>query len=68
MSKKNLQDSFIEFCKQNKFEINNPQIEIISLLDKFINSKKNILNRSLKQKINFVFIYLGSWSWQNYDS
>ena len=58
MSKKNLQDSFIEFCKKNKFEINNPQIEIISLLDKFINSKKNILNRSLKQKINFVFIYL----------
>ena len=29
MSKLNLQDSFIEFCKKNKFEINNPQIEII---------------------------------------
>ena len=44
MSKINLQDSFIEFCKKNKFEINNPQIKVISLLDKFINSKKNILN------------------------
>ena len=58
MSKKNLKDSFLEFCKQNKFEINNAQIKVISLLDKFINSKKNILNSILKQKINFVFIYL----------
>ena len=43
MHKISLQNSFKEFCKKNKFEINNPQIEIISLLDKFINSKKTIL-------------------------
>ena len=59
MSKKNLQDSFIEFCKQNKFEINNPQIEIISLLDKFINSKKNILNRIFKTKNKLCFYLFG---------
>jgi len=59
MSKKNLQDSFIEFCKQNKFEINNSQIEIISLLDKFINSKKNILNRVFKTKNKLCFYLFG---------
>ena len=59
MSKKNLQDSFIEFCKQNKFEINNPQIEIISLLDKFVNSKKNILNRIFKTKNKLCFYLFG---------
>ena len=59
MSKKNLQDSFIEFCKKNKFEINNPQIEIISLLDKFINSKKNILNRIFKTKNKLCFYLFG---------
>ena len=59
MSKKNLQDSFIEFCKKNKFEINNPQIEIISLLDKFINSKKNILSKIFKTKNKLCFYLFG---------
>ena len=40
MFKKNLYNSFIEFCKNNKFEINNQQVKIIYKLDKFINSKK----------------------------
>ena len=40
MSKINLQYSFIEFCKKNKFEINNPQIKVISVLDKFLILKK----------------------------
>ena len=36
----NLQDSFKEFCKKNKFEKNSQQIEIINLLDKFLNPKE----------------------------
>ena len=40
MFKKNLYNSFVEFCKENKFEINNQQIKIIYKLDKFINPKK----------------------------
>ena len=37
MSKKELQNSFKEFCKQNDFEVNYQQIEIIDLLDRFFN-------------------------------
>ena len=33
----NLKSSFKAFCDQNKFEVNEQQIEIINLLDKFIN-------------------------------
>tara|TARA_B110000211_G_C14026545_1_gene530113 strand:+ start:349 stop:1389 length:1041 start_codon:yes stop_codon:yes gene_type:complete len=44
MSKNNLHDSFIEFCKENGFEKNKYQIKIINQLEKFINPKKNILN------------------------
>ena len=39
MSKMNLKSSFKAFCEQNKFEVNTQQIEIIDLLDKFINQK-----------------------------
>ena len=40
MSKYNLQNSFLEFCKVNKFEINTQQVKIINLLNKFIFTKK----------------------------
>ena len=33
----NLKSSFKAFCEQNKFEVNAQQIEIIDLLDKFLN-------------------------------
>ena len=59
MSKNNLQDSFKEFCKKNNFEITNPQIETISLLDKFIISKKNILSRMFKTKDKLCFYLFG---------
>ena len=36
--------SFEEYCAKNKFEINNQQIEIVQLLNKFLNPKKNFLN------------------------
>jgi len=43
MSNVNLQDSFEEFCRQNKFEINSQQKEIIYLLEKFLITVKSIL-------------------------
>ena len=59
MSKINLLNSFKEFCKKNKFEINYSQIKVIVELDKFLNSKKNYFKRLfLIKKINFVFICL----------
>ena len=39
-----LQDSFEEFCRQNKFEINSQQKEIIYLLEKFLTHKETFLS------------------------
>ena len=44
MLQMNLQDSFLEYCKKNKFEINNQQTEVINLLDKFLNQKTFFIN------------------------
>ena len=60
MSKINLQDSFKEFCKKNSFEINNQQIEIINLLDKFINPRKTFLSKFFKNKDKLCFYLYGS--------
>ena len=40
MTNINLQDSFKEFCKQNKLEINSSQIKVINLLDRFFDNKE----------------------------
>ncbi len=55
-----LNDSFIEFCKINKFEINNKQIEIINLLNDFTSSKKNFLSFFLRPKNKMCFYLHGS--------
>ena len=44
MFKNSLQNSFIEFCHSNKFEINNKQIEIVKSLEDFLNTKKKLIN------------------------
>mgnify|MGYP001105514223 CR=1 FL=1 len=54
-----LQDSFIEFCEQNNFEVNQEQIEIINLLNKFLNQKDTFLSRILKKKENLCFYLYG---------
>ena len=59
MSKINLQDSFIEFCKQNKLEINSSQIKIINLLDRFVNNKETFLSRIFKKKQKLCFYLHG---------
>ena len=59
MSKKELQNSFKEFCKQNDFEVNYQQIEIIDLLDRFFNQKENFLSRIFKKKEKLCFYLYG---------
>ena len=44
MFKNSLQNSFIEFCHNNKFEINNKQIEIVKSLEDFLITKKKLIS------------------------
>ena len=60
MSKSTLQDSFLEFCRKQKFEINSEQVKIVSLLDKFVNPKKNFLNILLNSKDKLCFYLYGN--------
>ena len=60
MSKFSLQDSFREFCKKNSFEINDQQIEIVNLLDKFINPKKTFFNNFFKNSNKLCFYLHGN--------
>ena len=59
MEKLNLQDSFIEFCKKNKFEINEQQSEIIVLLAKFLKHKETFLSRLFKKREKLCFYLYG---------
>jgi cell division protein ZapE len=60
MSKHNLQDLFLEFCKVNKFEINSRQTKIVFLLDKFIKPQKKILKYLLNPKQKLCFYLQGN--------
>ena len=44
MFKNSLQNSFIEFCHGNKFEINKKQIEIVESLEDFLNKKNKLIS------------------------
>ena len=59
MSEMNLQNSFEEFCKQNKFEINTQQIQIINALDRFLHQRQNFLSFFFKKKKKFCFYLYG---------
>ena len=54
-----LQNSFKEFCKKKKLEINNPQIEIISLLEDFLNFRKSFFSNIFKTKEKLCFYLHG---------
>ena len=56
----NLQNSFIEFCKTKKFEINSNQVKIINSLDKFLNPKKNFLSFFLNSNDKMCFYLFGN--------
>jgi len=60
MAKLNLQDSFKEFCKNKKFEINDQQLKIVDLLEKFIEPKKKFLNSFFKKKNKLCFYLHGN--------
>ena len=60
MSEQVFQDLFLEFCKKNKFEINKQQVQVVNLLDKFINSKKHFFSFFLKPKKKMCFYLHGS--------
>ena len=55
----NLVSSFKEFCEKNKFEINPQQIEIIYLLDRFLNYKTTFLGRLFKKRKKLCFYLYG---------
>ncbi len=55
----NLKSSFKEFCKQNKFEINTQQLEIINLLDRFLNINETFLSRIFKKRKKLCFYLYG---------
>ena len=59
MSKINLQDSFKEFCEQNKYELNVSQLEIIDLLDRFLNNKKSLFSKIFKKRQKLCFYLHG---------
>ena len=59
MLKMNLKSSFKEFCKQNKFEINTQQLEIINLLDRFLNINETFLSRIFKKRKKLCFYLYG---------
>ena len=59
MTKILLQDSFKEFCKINKFEVNAQQVKIISSLEKFLDNRKTILSRFIKKKEKLCFYLYG---------
>ena len=60
MSGKNFQDSFLEFCKKNKLEINKQQIEVINLLNDFISSDNKLLSFLCKSKEKLCFYLHGN--------
>ena len=59
MSKITLQDSFKEFCNQNKLEINSSQIKIVNLLDNFFYKNETFLSKFFKKKEKFCFYLYG---------
>ena len=59
MLKNTFKNSFIEFCRKNKFEINKEQIEVINLLNKFINPKKKLFNFLFPSKEKLCFYLSG---------
>ena len=50
-----LQDSFKEFCKKNKYEINKKQLEILKSLEAFISPRNKLFNFSKDQSCFYLY-------------
>ena len=59
MNKESFKESFLNLCKDKKFEINSKQLEVIELLIKFISSKKKFLNFFKKNNDKKCFYLYG---------
>jgi predicted ATPase len=59
MSKMNLQNSFKEFCLENKFEVNDQQVETINSLNRFLYRKETILSMIFKKNKKLCFYLFG---------
>ena len=57
MFKNSLQNSFIEFCRSNKFEINNKQVEIVKSLEDFLNTKKKLISFFSQTNKHCFYLY-----------
>ena len=55
-----LQNSFSEFCNNNKFEINKKQTEILTSIEKFIFPRNKLLNFFSKKEVFTCFYLYGS--------
>jgi len=56
----NVQNSFKEFCKKNKFEINKKQLEIIKSLVQFLYPKNKFINFFFSKNVKKCFYLFGS--------
>jgi len=52
-----LENSFKEFCKKNKFEINKKQFEIVKLIEQFVYPKKKIINFFSKNEKKCFYLF-----------
>ena len=62
MNKKKLKNSFLEFCKKNKFEKNIDQLKIIESMNRFLFPKKNLLHlfKKIEKKCFYLYGDVGS--------
>ena len=51
------ENSFIEFCRKNKFEINKKQLETVKFLENFFHPKKRLINFFLKREKKCFYLY-----------
>ena len=59
MGSETLKKSFLNFCSKMKLEKNHNQIEIIDLINKFLNPKKSFLNFFFKNDDKLCFYLHG---------
>ena len=59
MNGKSFKDSFLNYCIKNNFEQNDKQVEIVNLLNTFINPKKKLVNLFLEPKEKLCFYLFG---------
>ena len=60
MFDRNLSDTFKKFCKENSFEINKQQLNIINQLDRFLNPRVSLLNHLFSSKKKLCFYLQGN--------